>query len=219
MFFDLRNRRDDAEKNRLIMSMRVTPADGLAMLTRDARRYRRGTEEFAGRFMGPPGDRLFPCGAGHGVCVDAYGRAQPCMGVRAPELTVDVVGAGGGKPASLAAVLDGFAALRDLRATDPEYLRRCARCFLKGLCEQCPAKSWSAHGTLDTPVEYLCDVAHVQARWLGWLQPGEFAWDVDEWRGRIAAAASWHNGGRDVSAAVARSRGPASAPAGSPTRQ
>jgi len=178
MFFDLRNRRDDAEKNRLIMSLRVTPAEGLAMLTRDAQKYRRVMEEFAGKFMGPPRDRLFHCGAGHGVCVDAYGRAQPCLSLRAPELTVDLVGSGGGGPASLAAALDGFAALRDLRATDPEYLRRCARCFLKGLCEQCPAKSWSEHGTLDTPVEYLCDVAHAQARWLGWLGPGEHAWEA-----------------------------------------
>ena len=67
--------------------------------------------------------------------------------------------------------------LRELRATNPEYLRRCARCFLKGLCEQCPAKSWAEHGTLDTPVEYLCEVAHAQARWLGWLR-GRRAWNA-----------------------------------------
>jgi hypothetical protein len=41
----------------------------------------------------------------------------------------------------------------DIRATNPEYLRRCALCFLHGLCEQCPAKSWAEHSTLDTPVE------------------------------------------------------------------
>ena len=41
--------------------------------------------------MGPPGAALFRCGAGHAVSVDAYGRAQPCMGVRAPEVTVDVL--------------------------------------------------------------------------------------------------------------------------------
>jgi sulfatase maturation enzyme AslB (radical SAM superfamily) len=56
-----------------------------------------------------------------------------------------------------------------MRARNPEYLRRCARCFLKGFCEQCPAKSWSEHGNLDTPVEYLCEVAHAQARYMGWL--------------------------------------------------
>jgi radical SAM protein with 4Fe4S-binding SPASM domain len=141
--------------------------------------------------MGPGGDRLFNCGAGHGMSIDAYGRAQSCMGVRAPELSVPLVesaaagpGLGGG-PATLAAALERFAALSDLRAQDAEYLRRCARCFLKGLCEQCPAKSWAEHGTLDTPVEYLCEVAHAQARWLGWLDAGERGWEVEDWRRRV----------------------------------
>ncbi len=184
-FFDLRARRDDPRKDALIRSLRTTPEEGLALLTRDADRFRRSTAEFASGFLGPRGDRLFGCGAGREVCVDAYGRAQPCLSLRAPRLSVDLTGAGGG-PASLAAALDAFRSLDDLRAKDPEYLRRCARCFLKGLCEQCPAKSWTEHGTLDTPVEYLCEVAHAQARWMGWLDPGESAWEVAHWRERIS---------------------------------
>jgi len=78
-----------------------------------------------------------------------------------------------------------FPALRETKATNPDYLRRCARCFLKGLCEQCPAKSWTEHGTLDTPVEYLCDVAHAQARYLGLITDQENAWKVEDWQGRI----------------------------------
>jgi hypothetical protein len=76
--------------------------------------------------------------------------------------------------------------MKALSTTDPEYLKRCARCFLKGLCEQCPAKSWSEHGTLDTPVEYLCLVAHAQALDLGLLAEGEKGWEVSAWRDRIA---------------------------------
>ncbi len=184
MFFDLRNRRDDPERNRLIESMRLTPEEGVALLTRDAAKYRKEMKEFGGKFMGPPGDVLFGCGAGKGLSIDAYGRAQPCMGVRAPELTVDVL------ESTLAQALDHFATLREMRATNPEYLRRCAKCFLKGLCEQCPAKSWAEHGTYDTPVEYLCEVAHAQARWLGWLSDGEKGWEVTEkaeWRKRVEA--------------------------------
>ncbi len=181
MFFDLRNRRDDPEKNRLVESLRLTPEDGVAVLTRDADRYRKGMKEFGSKFMRPPGDVLFGCGAGAGLSVDAYGRAQPCMGVRAPGLTVDLAGK------TLSDALDHFSTLREMRATNPEYLRRCARCFLKGLCEQCPAKSWAEHGTYDTPVEYLCDVAHAQARWLGWLKDGEKGWEVAEWRQRVEA--------------------------------
>ncbi len=91
VLLDLRNRRDDAEKNRLIASLRLSPEDAVAVLARDEAKYRAETAAFAARFMGPPGAELFRCGAGHAISVDAYGRAQPCMGVRAPELTVDVL--------------------------------------------------------------------------------------------------------------------------------
>jgi len=183
MFFDLRNRRDDLAKNRLIESLRVSPEEGLAVLTRDAAKYRADMAEFGARFMGPPGAELFRCGAGHGLSIDAYGRAQPCMGVRAPELTVDVL------DSSVHDALEHFAHLRELRATNPEYLRRCAVCFLKGLCEQCPAKSWAEHGTLDTPVEFLCQIAHAEARYLGWLKDDENAWRIVDWRNKVRHSA------------------------------
>jgi radical SAM protein with 4Fe4S-binding SPASM domain len=80
------------------------------------------------------------------------------------------------------ALTDFFPRLREMKAKNPDYLARCARCFLKGLCEQCPAKSRMEHGTLDTPVEYLCQVAHAQALDLGLLKEGETAWNVMDWR-------------------------------------
>ncbi len=84
------------------------------------------------------------------------------------------------------ALTEDFPRFKELRAENPEYLERCARCFLKGLCEQCPAKSWSEHGTLDTPVEYLCQVAHAQARFLGMLSDGEKAWEIQDWQARVS---------------------------------
>ncbi len=65
--------------------------------------------------------------------------------------------------------------IRGTKATNLDYLARSALCFLKGLCEQCPAKSWMEHGTFDTPVEYLCRVAHAQALDLGLLK------EIGEW--------------------------------------
>ena len=44
------------------------------------------------------------------------------------------------------------------------------------------------HGTLDTPVEYLCEAAHAEARYLGLLSEGERAWEVAgvaDWRARV----------------------------------
>jgi len=181
MFFDLRGRRDSPFKNRLIRSLRVSPEDGVILLRRQGRAYLQEMREFCSKFMGPPGDRLFSCGAGHGACVDAYGMVQPCLTLRHPEMVYDLH-----KGSLKKALTNFFPRLREeTRATNPDYLARCARCFLKGLCEQCPAKSWAEHGALDTPVEYFCRVAHVQAWELGLLEEGESAWEVEDWKERI----------------------------------
>jgi hypothetical protein len=93
-----------------------------------------------------------------------------------------------------------FPRVRAMTTGRPRYLERCAICFLKGLCEQCPAKSWSEHGTLDTPVEYLCDLAHAQARFLGLIHVGEKAWKVRDGLQRIGffSASVTQNGGSGV---------------------
>ncbi len=192
MNFDLRARRDHPAKNRFIRSLRLSPEETVAMLNRHPG-YRAEMRQFCAKFMGPPGDRLFSCGAGKGLTVDAYGRAQMCLQLRHPEVVYDLRSAGetiqGESP--LRYVLTRvFPEWRERRAANPEYLRRCARCFLKGLCDQCPAKSWQEHGTLDTPVEYLCRVAHARARDLGLIGEEENAWEVEEWRERIARLAA-----------------------------
>jgi radical SAM protein with 4Fe4S-binding SPASM domain len=161
--------------------LRPSPGDTIALLARDRAQYLREMRRFCGSFIGPPGDRLFRCGAGHNPCVDAYGRVQLCLLLRAPECTADL------RDTPLREALhEVFPALQSLRATNPDYLARCARCFLKGLCNQCPAKSWSEHGTLDTPVEYLCELAHAQAVDMGLLADGEYGWEVADWRECVA---------------------------------
>lgn len=180
MFFDLRGRRDSPARNRLINHLRVAPQEGLAFLIRDGKSYLKEMNRFCTRFMGPSGERLFGCGAGQAGSVDAYGRYQPCMLLRDPQLSYNL------RTGNLRDALENFfPEVRQITATNPEYLKRCGQCFLHGLCEQCPGKSWSEHGTLDTPVEYLCQVAHAQAVYLGLLQPGEKAWEVKDWQERL----------------------------------
>ena len=157
----------------------ASPRGRPGLMARHEEAYRKATAQFAAGSC-PAGDRLFACGAGETGCVDAYGMYQMCMLLRHPETVYDL------KQGTLQEALNEFfPRSRETRATNPEYLERCARCFLKGLCEQCPAKSWTEHGTLDTPVEYLCQVAHAQARYLGLLNGGERAWEIADWRARI----------------------------------
>lgn len=183
MNFDLRSRRDDPAKNARVAKLRATPEETVDMVSRNPL-YLKDMKQFCGKFMGPPGDKLFSCGAGHGTCVDAYGKAQLCLPLRDAATVVDL------REVTLkTALTESFPAMKKgTVATNPDYLRRCAVCFLKGLCEQCPAKSWMENGTLDTPVEYLCSVAHAQARYLGLVGDMENAWEVaeGEWRERVA---------------------------------
>jgi radical SAM protein with 4Fe4S-binding SPASM domain len=180
IFFDLRCRRDSAEKNRLIKHLRPSPEEGLKILIR-RQEYLKEMKEFCPKFMKPQGDILFSCGSGlKGGCVDAYGYFQLCMALRHPDTVYDL------KKGSLRDALETFfPRVRQMKANNPDYLIRCSYCFLKGLCEQCPGKSWIEHGTLDKPVEYLCEIAHVQAVYLGLLKDSEKAWNVKNWRERI----------------------------------
>jgi radical SAM protein with 4Fe4S-binding SPASM domain len=177
----LRDRRDDPQRNRMIAGLRQTPPAIAALLADPASRERRELVRFCRQFLGPQGDRLFACGFGEVPCIDAYGRLQPCLGIRSPELSFNL--ATGGIREALERF---FPPLRGTTATNPEYLKRCARCFLRGLCEQCPARSWTEHGTLDTPVEYFCEVAHQQARQLGLLADNERGWETADWQLRIS---------------------------------
>ncbi len=183
MSFDLRCHRDSEEKNCLIKELRLSPEEILEVLLRKKDAYVKETMDFCSRFLKPPGDGLFICGAGiDGGCVDAYGHLQPCMMLRHPATIYDLQNG---------SLKDGFenffTSMRQMKAVNSDYLKRCARCFLKSLCEQCPAKSWMEYGTLDTPVGYFCDIAHTQARYLGLLRSNEWAWEIRDWPQRLRA--------------------------------
>ena len=190
-FFDLRHRRDSQARNRLIRQLRLSPHEGQAVLTRQPQKYLSQMKRFCSKYMSPPGKQLFPCGAGvESGWVDAYGYFQPCVLLRHPDTVYDL------KKGSLKqARMNFFPEIRKQKASNPDYLARCACCFLKSLCEQCPGRSWVEHGALDVPVEYFCEIAHTQARYLGLLKAGEAAWKVNNWQERIknfSAAAETH---------------------------
>jgi radical SAM protein with 4Fe4S-binding SPASM domain len=180
LLFDLRSRRD-GRKNELIAGLRATPEEFVRFARRHGERAIEEWREFCARSGGGRGDRLFTClPDGGSAAVDPYGRLQYCLGLRHPAAVTDLA-----KVSLREAMTDFLPAVRAMRAVDEAYLERCGRCFLKGLCEQCPAKSWAEHGTLDTPVEYFCGIAHAQAAAAGLLQPGEKAWNVVDAAARI----------------------------------
>lgn len=180
MEFNLRARRDRHAKNLQIQKLRATPEEALSHLIRYGEDYLESQRMFAAKFMKPAGTKIFTCGCGKGGSVDAFGKFQPCLLLRHPDLTYDL------ESGSMQEALDTvFPVMREMVVKNQDYLRRCSCCFLHGLCMQCPAQSWMEHGTLDTPVEYYCKNSHAQAVYLGLLSKGEQAWEVTDAQNRI----------------------------------
>lgn len=181
LVFDLRGRRDSAEKNEAIQNLRLAPEEIDAVLNRNPEGYKKEIGRFLSVFAGSHGKNLFHCNAGKGsACVDAYGTLQLCLQLRHPDTVYDL------KNGTLRDALKNFfPEVRKIKAENPDYLQRCAQCFLSDLCDQCPAKSWMENGSLDGPVDYLCDLIHSQARLLDLLRADEKAWEVKDWEKRI----------------------------------
>ena len=184
-FLDLRSRRDGG-RNALIRSQRADPEEVRRDTAALPAPEKNELLEFIAAHAGVTGARLFGClEAGGKGAVDAYGMFQHCLPLRHPDTVFDLK-----KGTLRSAVAEHLPAVRAMKARDPDYLGRCGRCFLKSFCLQCPAKAWAEHGTLDTPVEYLCRVAHAQAVALGVLAEGERSWTVGDWERRVPRPAA-----------------------------
>lgn len=184
VLLDLRARRDSLKKNREIRSLRIPPGQCMSQLAFHPEAYLRDARRLLEGASSVPETRLFSCGVGNGsACLDAYGTLQACFLLRHPDTTCDLTAS----DCSLEEALrDRFPELAQQEGANAAYLERCAWCFLRGLCEQCPARSWMENGTLDSPVEYLCEVTHEQGRYLGLLSRRERAWEVEQPERRLA---------------------------------
>ena len=199
LFFDPAVRSVPAQKDSRIRGLRLEPAACVEILARRPDRYRREMQRSFLKNPGLRGSRLFDCGVGiDSAAVNSRGGIQPCLLLRDSELMYDL------GSNSLANALGLFRTdLRRRRAFNRDYIRRCSRCFISPLCEQCPAKSWMEWGELDRPVDYYCAVAHRQAFYLGLLKKGEKSWQVDDWPERIdrfTASAALPQGCRRIDA-------------------
>jgi MoaA/NifB/PqqE/SkfB family radical SAM enzyme len=178
-FILLRCRREKP-KNSLIKKLRIPVQQYVRSFTR-LKDFFRDRQRFFAQNKRLLGNNIFNCGInGHTACLDAYGYLQPCMLLRDPDCVYNL------KKGSLQKALTGFfPRIFKKISSNPVYLNRCARCFLKCICEQCPGKSWIEHGNLDTPVDYCCQITHYEARTLGLLKDNECAWNVPDWKARL----------------------------------
>ena len=124
LFLELRHRRDSEARNRQIEKLRLSPREAIEVLARDPDVYKADLHRLCRYVAGKPTDLLFTCNAGNQICIDAYGQIQYCLALRHPGTVVN----SSIYPLEFA-LREFFPQLRQMRATNPDFINRCARCM------------------------------------------------------------------------------------------
>jgi radical SAM protein with 4Fe4S-binding SPASM domain len=103
-------------------------------------------------------DTVYFCGGGvGGFALNAYGEMGICVISQQDTFSIRDVG--------LQRVWEGsLAALRNRKRT---RVTKCMECRIQSLCGMCPANGEMENGDKESPVEFLCHVAHLRAAVVG----------------------------------------------------
>lgn len=151
----------DPERNKEIVSERLTPQEIVALEKADPARF----AQIEHRCCSIESkhhiscDHLFQCGLGlveFDIRHDGYFRL--CSSLDAPGMTLNL------RINSLRKAIDHFIpTIRDKRSQSAERLE-CKTCSIQHLCSWCPALAYLETGELDRRVDYFCEIAHDRAQ-------------------------------------------------------
>lgn len=104
-------------------------------------------------------DFLFHCGAGKSSFTVSYdGFFRLCFGLWHPDTIYNL------RNGTLEEAWNHhIPKIRNIRSTNPEFLRICQNCPIVNLCLNCPAHAYLETGSMDAVVPYFCQVAHARA--------------------------------------------------------
>jgi len=163
-FDSLINPRIDCSQSPL--AVRLSPQEVVALdlhSTKVAAEYRKLAEEEAKH---PPAleniETSYSCGGGmNSFAIDPYGHMSIC--VLSHQETYDI---------RSGSVEDGWKQfLLRVRTRARKTISKCVSCRLHSLCSMCPANGELENGDPESPVEFLCEVAHLRAVSLGLQAP------------------------------------------------
>ncbi|HEY1799724.1 MAG TPA: radical SAM protein [Terriglobales bacterium] len=165
-FDSLMNPRIDCSQSPL--AVRLLPEEVVALDLHSPEtkaEYRRFAEQ--GIQSSPPSrgkgkNSLYVCGGGVGsFSIDPYGRMSICVLSKAD--TYDL------RRGSVKEGWEQF--LLQVRKREAKTISKCTDCRLRSLCGMCPANGELENGDAESPVEFLCEVAHLRAMALGYEVP------------------------------------------------
>jgi len=103
-------------------------------------------------------DTVYHCGGGMtGFAINAYGEMGICVISQQETFSVQQAG--------VKAVWES--SLLQLRSRKRTRVTKCMQCRIQSLCGMCPANGEMENGDRESPVEFLCHVAHLRAAAIG----------------------------------------------------
>jgi radical SAM protein with 4Fe4S-binding SPASM domain len=124
-------------------------------------------QRFSDFFLSPPQpagqeDNVYHCGGGvNSFGVDPAGQMSICSISMKEKFDL--------REGTVAEGWDQF--LQPIRERKTTRVTKCTACHLKSACGMCPANAELENGDAETPVEFLCHVAHLRAELFGWTVP------------------------------------------------
>lgn len=138
---------------------RLSPQEVVRLDTTDEKRLKEWLEFCDKYIIGPPeSDKLYLCGAGlNSFHIDPYGNLSICIMARKDAYDLKV-----------GRFRDGwYNFIGKLREKTQCLDNRCRNCELVSLCGQCPGWAQLEHWDDESPVDYLCEIAHKRAEAFG----------------------------------------------------
>ena len=155
----------DPDRNQEIRAERLSPEEIIAIERADDERFgalKRGCHDewlAHGDADHTACDHLFHCGAGNTSFTIGYnGTFRLCSSLWHPDTLYDLR-----RGTLREAWQEWVPKVRDLRGSDPVFLKRCRKCGKINLCLWCPAHAALESGDMDRWIEYFCEVAHGRA--------------------------------------------------------
>ena len=144
------------------LAVRLTPEEVVALdlhSAKDLSEYRRLAKR---DLENPPNlsqiETVYSCGEGmNSFAINAYGEMSICTISQQETFSVRQLG--------LSALWEG--SIRELRSQKRTQVTKCVQCRIQSMCGMCPANGELENGDRESPVDFLCHVAHLRAASVG----------------------------------------------------